>query len=206
MGPLELLRRVAARVTGEYLNRFKSGEYPPDKAVGLIKRAIVSAPHLRIADATDHPALPDWIEKVARAIQKTSEVGHLLIVVDSIHAWAEMVYDHAAEYDALNLGLSDLRRIASRLNCPVLGVAERNRTSMQKGGLSAGAGSRKFEYKSESVLDLKHEKEGPDAEDADGWAEIKLAFAKNRNGAKGKVVKLRFHGAMQKFDQRTRGW
>ena len=34
------------------------------------------------------------------------------------------------------------------------GIAERNRASMAGGGLNAAAGSRKFEYTGESVLDL----------------------------------------------------
>lgn len=206
MGPIELLRRIASRVTGEFLGRFKTGEYPPAKAVGFIKQGIASAPLLRIADATDNPASHGWIETTARFLQRSSESGHILIVVDSVHSWAEAVYENLTEYDALSLGLADLKKIASRLNCPVLGIAERNRASMTKGGLSASAGNRKFEFKSETVLDLSHEKEGQGAEDAEGWADIKLTFAKNRNGAKGKPVKLRFNGQMQKFDQRLRGW
>lgn len=196
MGPLELLRRITARVTSTFLGRLKSGELRPSDSLALAERAAAEVPHLVLADATQAYASPWWIGEAARTCR--GEQRHLLIVVDSVHSWAEAVQGDAPEYDALNLSLAALRALAARLECPVLAVAERNRASMKSGGLSAGAGSRKLEYGAETVVDLK--RRDPDAR-PDGMHEVdvELALAKNRNGAVGKPVRLKFHGALQRF-------
>ena len=85
----------------------------------------------------------------------------------------------------------------AELTCPILAVAERNRASMQSGGISAGAGSRKLEYTPESVWDLQRD---PDAApDAQGEVPVTLRLVKNRNGAAGRKIPLRFHGGLQRF-------
>jgi replicative DNA helicase len=71
---------------------------------------------------------------------------------------------------------------------------------MSKGGLSSAAGSRKFEYGGESVLSLSRD---DDTEDAQGRVPATLTLEKNRNGVPGKL-RLRFHGALQRFDQAER--
>ncbi len=122
---------------------------------------------------------------------------HVLIVVDSVHSWAEGNPDPLTEYDGLNAALAALRAVSARLSCPVLAVAERNRESMKSGGLSAGAGTRKLEYGATTVLDLNREDDA--REDGSGEVPVTLRLAKNRNGAAGKRVQLRFHGARQAF-------
>jgi hypothetical protein len=128
---------------------------------------------------------------------------NLLIVVDSVHSWAEALADGAStEYDVLNAGLSALRQIATSLHCAVLAVAERNRPSMRGGGLSASAGTRKFEYSASTVLDLARDLDKP--ADAAGEVPITLTIAKNRNGAAGRKLELSFHGALQRFREQGR--
>jgi replicative DNA helicase len=195
MSALELFRRTTARVTSTYLGRLKNGELRPIDSLALARQAAAAFPNLLIADATQAYASPAWIESAARVCR--GEHRHLLIVVDSVHSWAEAIQGDASEYDALNAALAALRSLASRLECPVLVVAERNRASMRMGGLSAGAGTRKLEYGAETVMDLCCD---PDARpDGAGEVDIELVLAKNRNGAAGKRVKLRFHGALQRF-------
>jgi replicative DNA helicase len=195
MALLELLRRITARVTGTFLGRLKSGELAPADSLALVERTIAAVPYLAIADATLAYASPDWILAAAEKIK--GDAPHILIVVDSVHSWSEANPDPYSEYDTLNAALSHLRTIAARLCCPVLGVAERNRDSMKKGGQSAAAGSRKFEYGASSVIDLTREEDA--REDATGLIPVTLKLAKNRNGAAGKSIPLKFHGACQRF-------
>lgn len=194
MAPLELLRRHTARATRTFLGRLKSGELSPADSLALARRACAEAPLLALCDATRSYAPPRWMRAAARATQ--GEQPHLLVIVDSLHSWAESAPSDAPEYETLNAGLVALRQLAHELNCPVLAVAERNRGAMG-GGLSAGAGTRKIEYGAETVLDL--ERDLTKREDAAGEVEITVKFAKNRHGAAGKKVELSFHGALQKF-------
>ncbi len=195
MAPLELLRRHTARVTKTFLGRLKNGELAPSDSLQLARRACAEAPLLAMCDATRSYAPPRWMRDAALATK--GEHPHLLVIVDSLHSWAESAPSDAPEYETLNAGVVALRQLAHELNCPVLAVAERNRGAMSGGGLSAGAGTRKIEYGAETVLDM--ERDAAKREDAGGEAEVTVKFAKNRHGAAGKKVELNFHGALQKF-------
>lgn len=195
MAPLELLRRHTARVTRTFLGRLKNGELSPTDSLQLARRACAEAPLLAMCDATRSYAPPRWMRDAALATK--GDGPHLLVIVDSLHSWAESAPTDAPEYETLNAGIVALRQFAHELNCPVLVVAERNRGAMSGGGLSAGAGTRKIEYGAETVLDM--ERDPAKREDAAGEVEITVKFAKNRHGAAGKKVNLFFHGALQKF-------
>jgi len=193
MAPVELLRRTIARVEGTFLGRLKSGELHPDEIIAKAKAVAAAVPLLTIADATRHPAPRSWIEANATLAFGGHPTG--LIVVDSLHSWADAFEAVTDEYTRLAAALRALRAIASTLACPILVVAERNRASMKGGGLNAGAGHRGIEFGAESVMGL-------DPDDTDdkpmvlGEALITLAVAKNRNGSCGKVP-LIFNGARQ---------
>ncbi len=196
MAVLELFRRHTARVTGTYLGKFKTGELSPAISLGLARQAAAAAPELAYVDATRAPAYPTWLAERAEVLR--GRAAHFLIVIDSVHSWAEAFpVREVTEYDALNAAIASLRGLASQLGCAVLGIAERNRTAMSKGGLSASAGSRKFEYGSESVWSLDRKEDAQP--DAAGETEITLTLQKNRNGAPGRRVRLKFHGALQRF-------
>lgn len=197
MGPLELLRRAIARTTETYLGKLKSGELTASAVMELAHRTARECHRLTFCDATTVPAPTGLIEAALHHIRSDAE--HVLLVVDSLHSWAEAVYPDTVEYDALNLALADLRRVAAHLECPVVAVAERNRQTVTKGGLNSGAGTRKIEYGAETVLDLERDAEA--GEDAFGEAVVKLKVCKNRNGAvrTGDGIALRFHGALQRF-------
>ncbi len=197
MRPLELLRRHTARVTNTFLGRLKSGELAPADSLRLAQQACAAAPELVLADATQAFATPAWLQDAAAPTQ--GQARHILIVVDSLHSWAEAASDGLAEYDALGAGIAALRTLATSLGCPVLAIAERNRMSMKGGGMSASAGSRKFEYGAETVIGLTEDtsQERPIA--PPGETSITLKVEKNRNGAAGHSVDLFFHGALQRF-------
>lgn len=198
MTPLELLVRHTARVTGTFMGRLKSGELAPGDSLRLVKEAATSAPLLCLVDATQAPAPPSYLLDCARIAR--GEDKHFMIIVDSLHSWAEGLgreIGGASEYELLNAALLALRTLAHRLECPILVVSERNRESMNGGGLSAGAGSRKIEYGAETVLDLSREADA--RPDAGGELPIKLKIAKNRHGAAGKSLNFSFNGALQRF-------
>jgi replicative DNA helicase len=197
MGPLELLRRLTARVTETYLGRLKSGEMRPADSLTLARRAIESAPQLTIVDATQAYASPVYLREVAQNAK--GESRHLLIVVDSLHSWVESALSDATEYEAINAGLASLRAFSHQLSCSVLAVVERNRESMKKEVQSSGAGTRKIEYGAETVIALQRDEQA--REDGAGEIPIVAKFAKNRNGAAGKSVRLKFNGALQRFTE-----
>jgi replicative DNA helicase len=198
MAPLELLKRHTARVTETFLGRLKSGELSPDHSLGLARKAIAAAPNLKILDATRAYVSYRYLLDCAQAVKGNAR--HVLILIDSVHTWAESSpAKGSTEYDALNEHLAALRKLAHELNCPVLGVAERNRAGMERGGQSASAGTRKFEYGAETVLDLHRDKDA--RENGAGEVIVTAKFAKNRHGAAGRAVTLLFNGALQRFTE-----
>ncbi len=201
MTPIELLRRQIARVTKTYLGRLKTGELPAAKVRELAIEAVKTTPHLAILDATNCAAPPESLRIALEATRRLNpENRHLLLVVDSIHAWVRGVSPPGSnEYEALNEGLETLRILASQFAIPVLGVGERNRASMKSGGMSAAAGSRLFEYSAETVIDLERKEEA--APDAKGCLPVTLRLVKNRHGTPGKTFSLEFHGATQSFKE-----
>ena len=205
MAPLELLRRHTARVTSTYLGRFKSGEMTPQESLSLVRRAAAAAPDVVLLDATCAPASPQTLRDcalIARGEVSHGASGKLLIVVDSLQSWVEGAASGiggAGEYEALGEGIARLRQIAHELDAPILLMCERNRESMKGGGLSAGAGSRKIEYSAETVIELNCD----DAVKSDvaGERAVTARLSKNRHGAVGQVIKLKFHGAIQRFSE-----
>ena len=200
MSPLELLRRITARCTKTYLGRLKTGELTPEQSRRLVEQSITQTPNLVLQDATQTIATLESIRSAAIATRRlTPELPHLLLVVDSLHSWADRVASDMTEYDRLNVSIEALRKLGQELGCPILCIAERNRASMASGGLSAGAGTRKIEYAAETVIDLDVDSDRK--ADAYGNSEVTLTLAKNRHGTPGKRIKMAFHGATQTFTE-----
>lgn len=198
MAPAELLRRHTARVTGTYLGRLKSGEMSGQSIEALALQAIEAAPDLAFVDATRAPAKANYLQDCAVIVRGGAK--HLLIVIDSLHTWTQATAaDGAQEYEALNNSIRTLQTLAANLACPILMISERNRESMKSSGQSAGAGTRKIEYQGETVISLERKEEAKD--DGAGEVEITLKLAKNRHGAIGKPIALKFNGALQKFTE-----
>jgi replicative DNA helicase len=197
MAPSELLRRHTARATQTFLGRLKSGEMTGAEVESLAKRALEMAPGFCLLDATRAPAPPIHIS--VSALLAKGEAKHVLIVIDSLQSWAETVAPDGtgSEYETLNTGLLTLRNLAHTLRAPILFISERNRKSMESGGLNAGAGSRKIEYGAETVFDLDRNMEAQP--NGAGEYEITLRLAKNRHGTVGVPIPLLFNGALQQF-------
>jgi replicative DNA helicase len=195
MAPAELLRRHTARETANFLGRLKSGELSGADAEKLAREALDAAPLLAFADATREPAPMQFLTDAALIAK--GDADRFLLVIDSLHSWAEGAFAGLTEYEALNVALASLRRLSHALKCPVLVVSERNRGAMESGGQNAGAGTRKIEYSSETVIDLKRAADAKS--DGAGEVAITLTLNKNRHGATGKPLDFRFHGALQRF-------
>ncbi len=104
MAHLELFRRHTARVTSTHLGRLKSGEFDPAYSVTLAQRAAAAAPALAFGDATHAWAPPDWLQQSVAVVK--GDASHVLVVVDSVHSWAEAAPTDVDEYTALNDGLA----------------------------------------------------------------------------------------------------
>ncbi len=213
MSPVELLRRHSARETGTFLGRFKSGELSLEAAHSLALRAIEATPELYFLDATRAPAPRAHLAQCAQIVR--GGAAGVLVVVDSLQSWAESLagfdgrgeaindFRALGEYETLNLAVKSLRDLAHELNAPVLFVSEQNRDGMKSGGLNAGAGTRKIEYGAETIFDLSREMNAQP--DGAGEVEVKLRLAKNRHGAAGVEVPLKFNGALQSFRELNTG-
>lgn len=197
MAPAELLRRQMARVGDIYLGRLKTGEIRPDEMERRALEAAASAPDLAIMDATSICPTLDHLKVIGAALRGQEE--HLLLVVDSLHSWIEGARTGATEYDALNAAMARLREMALEQKIVVMVICERNRASMDSGGLNSGAGSRRIEYGAEVMIDLQRDRDV--AQDAQGETPVTLCFAKNRNGVAGDKVQLLFNGALQRFKE-----
>lgn len=196
MSPLELLRRTTARVTDTYLGRLKTGELDVQESLVLARQGLAAIPHVVFMDATKVPAPAAWIATAAAQVRGSA--ASLLLIVDSVHSWVQGAAGDAAEYEALTQGVQALQHVAAQLKCPILAIAERNRASMEKGGVSGAAGSRKLEYGSESVLELDRKPEG-ERWSGGAEAQIQVRLSKNRHGAIGRPMVLMFSGATQRF-------
>ncbi len=194
MSPAELFRRQMARVCGQFLGRFKSGEMTLEEVEAMTAKTAQAMPNLSLVDATRAYASPAYLQEVA--LREKGDARHFLLVIDSLHAWTRSAPNAGPEYDALNNGIQALQTLAHNLKCPVLIVCEQNRASMETGGANSGAGTRSIEYGAEIVFDLQAAKE-----EEGGERPVTLRFAKNRHGAKDATAKLSFNGALQRFKE-----
>ena len=209
MAPVELLRRVIARAAGVYLGRLKSGELSRAAVAEHARDALTACGPLALLDGTRAYVTPERIREHAEAWRDAQAAAHVLVVVDSLHAWAggAPAFADFGEYEALGAAVLDVQRMAAHLGAPVVVVTERNRSSADTGGVNAAAGSRKVEYGAETVLGLYREttkgddgKPRPKPFDATGEVGAHVLIEKNRHGAGGRVD-LRFHGALQRFTE-----
>lgn len=211
MSAMELLRRTTARITETPLHTLKDPVccLPAAQMKSKAREAAAAAPNLVIADST----LVFWnaqsILNYARTLKETTDSEHILIVVDSIHSWAAAL--PAEEYDRLGMAISALRKVAAELDCPVLYISEQSKAANRaaaKGqdmGSSASAGNRSIEYGAETIVTLKFaetdKESGRPVWNAHGETPVSAAFDKNRNSGGGKVFKLKFDGALQRFTE-----
>ena len=216
MPPVELLRRITARVTMTYLGRLKSGEFAPADVIALARRAIETVPYLAILDATTGAAptvedLQNAIEALRNRVARMgtpdaieAAISPCLLVIDSGHAWAQGLDTAGApEYDRLNTAIGGLHDLARMMGIPILITAERNRAAMATGGQNAAAGTRTWEYRAETVLGLSPPDGDKGTTPPDGERRLNLTIEKNRHGPPLPMgTSLDWNGALQRFRAR----
>jgi len=126
----------------------------------------------------------------------------MVCVIDSLHSWAAPIAaaEGLTEYDALNAGIMALRELSSTYSTVFIVLSERNRMSMQRGGMSAGAGTRRIEYGADVLMELQRENDTA-ARGTSGVERIDLRITKNRLGPAGATVALNFQGDTMSFTE-----
>jgi len=198
MPPIELLRRHAARVTNEYISKFRSGELHPDEWLRLMRSAAAKAPKLSILDGTCTSVSPADLLEAVEVSRQDDPYG--VLIIDSASAWARSNESvGATEYERTTLAISALQQIAQKTRTAVVVVAEQNRAGRNEPRQDAAAGSRAFEYGAEVMIALSRD---PDAiPDANSAIIIELELVKNRLGVQGRKIPMRFEGGFMRFSE-----
>jgi replicative DNA helicase len=201
MSPTELMRRITARITGTYLGKLKDGSLSAATVTDHVKKATAQCPVLTIFDGTQQAIQAEQIKIAAQDLKDNSPNGFVLVIIDSLHSWADTNRPDLSEYERISAACAELQQLASGLACPVIAIAERNRASAKQDDnqLNAGAGSRKIEYGCETLISLTTNNERTERNDK--YLDVILTFTKNRNGTPGKQVPLLFNGALQKYTE-----
>lgn len=200
--PLELIRRQVARVCKVNRRGIFSGRDDPAKEMDRFYRTAEARPGFCILDARVEPAPADYIARSMLVVQGTAD--HALLVIDSFHTWAGALADvRTPETEYLGRAMNEIRGVCIERNFPAILLSERNRMAMEKGGMSAGAGSRKIEYQSDVLLELAYPKDDEDGNKSrvGGVSKLELRILKNRFGPPGGIIDLRFSGATMSFKE-----
>ena len=204
MGRLDLMRRVIARASREFLSKFSGGTLSEAVLLGHLLQMEAAAPMLSILDATATPATPPKIIQSAEALKKKFDSEHVLIIVDSVTDWANgiasLIPGSSTEYQIMETALTSLKQMSALIPCPIIGIAHKNRNSQNgsaESSLFSGKGTGRFEYVSESLWSLDPTEEKSNA--MGDSKEVILTLAKNRHGAKGAKVHFKFEGRLMEF-------
>jgi archaellum biogenesis ATPase FlaH len=206
MSAKELIRRMAARITRTPRRKLMSGTLDPAEEMELLRRTMEVVGKIRIVDAASEPADVPFIVEQVREMREQDPDKHMFVIIDSLHSWVGGIAadeQDVTEYEAIGDGIRALRSLSDKYNIPVLFLAERNRMSMKEGGLSAVAGSRAAEYRSDVVMSLDWVEYKDDDADhsADPVREVTLAVHKNRFGPNGARLGYMFVGDTQSFSE-----
>jgi len=203
MRPTELLRRIMAQVTGNVLTNFSGGKLAEAELQAQTTKAVETYSRLAIYDSTLDAATPSAIINAAQALKDSFESRHILIVVDSLTDWAAMAAAEMTEYQANELALNSLKKIALALVCPVVVIVHRhragNRGDDENSKMFAGKATGRIEYISESMWNI--EGTGDKKPDVNGHTKKKLTIVKNRKGTQDVEIPLLFEGRCQRFTQ-----
>jgi adenosyl cobinamide kinase/adenosyl cobinamide phosphate guanylyltransferase len=195
----ELVRRMVARTARKPMGELLSATLSREEEAMLVSSALDTS-QVRFVDASTTQVSLAYMVEVLTDLRKVSRDGHAMLIVDSLHTWINQFLAEAedgTEYNAINYGVNELRRIANHLSIPVMIVCERNRASMADGGLSAVAGSRTVEYRSDIVFGMDKASEQHD--DHGIVKDITLSVLKNRSGGSGVELTYSFNGSYMGF-------
>lgn len=200
MAPQELFRRAISRVTKTPLTQF-SAPMDRQRLSDLAWQTVKLLPTVAYLDGSQQACSVAEVERYAETMRAVRDKKQVLVVIDSLHAWSRQLAMISrkieTEFDAVNNAVRQAQQLALRLGSPILALAHRNRVGQAKGGLFASKGSGEIEYAAESVLELDRDPDEPD--EIAGEIPMTVELLKNRNGAAGAQVQLRFCGLYQTF-------
>lgn len=168
---------------------------PRERLTEILLRTVKAVPLLAFTDATRARVTPNDLEQLIIAVHQLKRDAPMLLVVDRcIRGWTANDAD-VTEYERLGAAIDDLNGIANRHQLAILAITERNRSAMRTGGLSASAGTRKSEFRAESVWSLQIDGEPARGEKV---TPMTLQVEKNRSGALDRIDLLS-EGQYQRF-------
>ena len=197
-----ILRRIIANKTGEFLGRLRRGQISAETFQRHARTVAEGLPNYGIIDAY---AAPCSVELLKKAVAKMRDRGdHLLVVVDSVHAWSAGAFPNMDEYAAVSAAVGALREIAAVYRTTVIEIIERNRASMKGETMHAGAATRKIEYGGDVIIAL--DSVGEIETQLRGSVGVNLTLQKNREGRPGTQIGYLFQGATQRFFEHGQPW
>jgi len=133
--PLELFRRVIARLTRTDVGDLKSGKLAPAQVAARAREAAEKASRLAILDATLGFVPAEQIRTAA--LREECQASHVLVIIDPLQNWARSAHADASEYEKVTAAVEGAQRLTVKLGSPVLTVSQRNRAGQREGGLHA---------------------------------------------------------------------
>ena len=199
--PVRLLERMTAYQTRTYLAKLKDGTLSPDTIRDLAQRSLADLPLVEMIDATALPISVAEIEREAVALRKRHSAKHVLVVIDSLHAWSlRSLTAVEKEYDRIGEAIRDLDGAAKSHHLSIITILERSLATMRDPSATSGKGHGGIGYAGEVALNL-------DAvgglNETTGRRQIKLGIPKNRHGEQGFAIEMEFEGRLQRFTQRA---
>jgi replicative DNA helicase len=158
----------------------------------------------------DRTTTPDRIRLAALQLRQKTQAARLLIVVDYLQI-VPTDQEFGDPRQKVDFVVSELRRIARDLDCPVLAIASINRASYgQSGGtLNSYKESGAVEYSADVAFVMVEDKDKEKGEEnylgtMRPWRKVLLDVVKNRNGEKARV-ELAFFPSVSRFRELSKG-
>ena len=188
----ELREKTLSRLTGIDTRHFRRGKLTledpinkPKVLAALGQYAIETAPHTTIVEADEKTTTLE-IEMIVQGVLKKAGATSCLLVVDYLQ-----LVPHSGSLgksalnmmDKVTLSISELRRIARKLNVSVLAISSQNRAGYKKKNLGVFKETGNIEYGADTASVLVPSK----ASDTDEYRCLDLLVMKNRNGETARI-------------------
>lgn len=200
MLPLEMVRRHLARELGIPRDQLLTGDAEAEERIALSGSLDAQTQPWYLVDGCDVAVPVEWLADQVDELKRRYNTPHALVVVDSLQSWAmTSLTGVSSEYEQLNRAMQELRALALDRRIPVWVISERNRQSMQSGGMNAAAGTRRIEYGADLMLSLAQAPRNHDAADPHGEVTVEVHIVKNRFGPAGYAILMGFQGNQMRF-------
>lgn len=199
-----LYQRHMARINNKFLSTYTTKDadmIPLKEFLNDMKFAGSMLDRFCWVDTFENSFNPSELSSVVQGLKDDYETDHVLVVVDSLHAWATKTLGHKQEYDRLQTIISTLNDVSNKSRCPLLLICHRSREKQSQGGLTAAKGNGDIEFYANTIMDL-HNEEGYEET---GKIEVPryLRIHKNRSGEAPVSIPYTFHKAYQRFEEIT---